>query len=105
MDTSSEAITMSRLPNQGAEVLPTTPEDISIAVNIARENKIPFVVACGRHSTGAASSVEGGIVLDLRRMRKVSVDLENKTITAQGGCVWQDVDEAAAKYGLAMPGG
>jgi FAD/FMN-containing dehydrogenase len=86
-------------------VLPTNAEEISAAVNFARVNKVPFVVACGRHSTGAASSVDGGIVLDLRRMRKVIVDSERKTITAQGGCIWQDVDEAAAKYGLATPGG
>ncbi len=38
-------------------------------------------------------------------MRKVAVDLETKTIRAEGGCLWVDVDEEAAKYGLATPGG
>lgn len=74
-------------------------------MNTARDNKIPFVVACGRHSTGAASSVEDGIVIDLRKMRKVVVDADKKTITAAGGCNWEDVDVAAAKHGLATPGG
>ena len=38
-------------------------------------------------------------------MRKVTVDQQNKTITAQGGATWEDVDVAAAKYGLATVGG
>jgi hypothetical protein len=38
-------------------------------------------------------------------MRHVSVDPEAKTITAQGGCLWADVDSAAEKYGLAAVGG
>ena len=87
-------------------VLPTTADQVSKVVTTARKYKVPFVVACGRHSTGASSSAsEDGIVLDLRRLRKVTVDPETKTITAEGGCVWQDVDEAAAKHGLATVGG
>jgi FAD/FMN-containing dehydrogenase len=86
-------------------VLVTNAEEIKTVVNIAREHKVPFVVSAGRHSTGAASSIEGGIVIDLKKMRKVAVDQEAKTITAEGGCVWEDVDVEAAKYGLATPGG
>lgn len=38
-------------------------------------------------------------------MRKVSVDPEKKTITAEGGALWSDVDDAAAEHGLAAVGG
>jgi hypothetical protein len=38
-------------------------------------------------------------------MRKVVVDPEKKTITAQGGALWADVDTAAAEHGLATVGG
>jgi FAD/FMN-containing dehydrogenase len=87
-------------------VLPQNADQVSKTVITARKFKVPFVVACGRHSTGASSSAaEDGIVLDLRRLRKVTVDPQSKTITAEGGCNWQDVDEAAAKHGLATVGG
>lgn len=33
------------------------------------------------------------------------VDVEKKTITAQGGCLWSDVDSAAAEHDMATPGG
>ena len=38
-------------------------------------------------------------------MRNVKVDVDTKTVNAQGGCIWKDVDEAAADHGLAMVGG
>jgi hypothetical protein len=38
-------------------------------------------------------------------MRTVEVDPEQKTITAQGGALWADVDSAAAEHGLATVGG
>ncbi|KAJ9654166.1 hypothetical protein H2201_009038, partial [Coniosporium apollinis] len=88
----------------GAVILVTSAEEVSIVVKIARVKHIQFVVSAGRHSTGGASSVEGGIIIDLRKMRKVTVDPEAKTITAEGGCTWEDVDVEAAKYGLATVG-
>jgi FAD/FMN-containing dehydrogenase len=74
-------------------------------VKVARANNIDFVVCCGRHSTGGASSIENGVVIDLNKMRKVTVDDSNMAITIQGGCKWEDVDVEAAKYGLATVGG
>jgi len=38
-------------------------------------------------------------------MRGVSVDPEKKTATVQGGALWEDVDLALAKHGLATVGG
>lgn len=45
------------------------------------------------------------MVIDLRLMREVKVDVPSKTITFGGGCLWSDVDEEAARHGLATPGG
>ena len=38
-------------------------------------------------------------------MRSVHVYPSTRTITAQGGCLWADVDAAAAEHGLATVGG
>lgn len=38
-------------------------------------------------------------------MRAVSISENKKTITAQGGALWSDVDTTAAKHGLATVGG
>ena len=60
-----------------------------------------MAISGGRHSASAASSSEGGLVIDLSKMRNVRVDTTTNRIIAQGGCLWADVDAAAAKYELA----
>lgn len=59
----------------------------------------------GRHSTSGDNSSDGGLVIDLRRMRSVSVNVAEKTVKAGGGCVWLDVDSALAAHGLSVVGG
>ncbi|PGH16189.1 hypothetical protein AJ79_01956 [Helicocarpus griseus UAMH5409] len=89
----------------GAVLLPSTPEDISTILKFVQEHNIDFAVKGGGHSVSGASSSEDGIVIDLDRMRAVTVDTEKRIITAQGGAYWADVDTAAAKHGLATVGG
>jgi FAD/FMN-containing dehydrogenase len=62
---------------------------------------LEVAISGGRHSASGASSSEGGLVIDLSKMRKVKVDKTKNHIIAQGGCLWVDVDTAAAKYDLA----
>jgi FAD/FMN-containing dehydrogenase len=44
-------------------------------------------------------------MIDLSRMRGVRVDLATKTVRAQGGALWADVDHESQAFGLATPGG
>lgn len=64
-----------------------------------------IVVKGGGHSTAGTSSSEGGLAIDLSRMMNVSVDVSSKTVTAQGGATWKEVDEAGAAHGLSTIGG
>lgn len=59
----------------------------------------------GGHSTAGTSSSDGGLVIDLSRMNQVTVNTAQKTIMAQGGSIWKEVDEAGAAHGLATVGG
>ncbi|KAI4159782.1 MAG: hypothetical protein LQ342_006293 [Letrouitia transgressa] len=88
-----------------AILLANSTADISSTLLFAQEHNIDFAICGGGHSTSGSSSSEGGIVIDLSLMRQVTVDPSVMTITAQGGCLWVDVDEAAGKYGLATVGG
>lgn len=67
-------------------------------LKFVRENKIPFVVKGGGHSTSGSASIENGLVVDLAKMRKVVVDVEKKTIIAEGGTLWVDVDEVSKRF-------
>lgn len=83
----------------------TSAEDVSKALLFAQGQGLEVAVVGGGHSTSGSSSTEGGLVIDLTKMRGVVVDPENQTIKAQGGTIWEDVDLEAAKYGLATVGG
>lgn len=79
--------------------------DVVDAVNFARENGIEVTVRGGGHSVAGFSSSDGGMVIDLSLMDGVDVDPEAKTLRAQGGALWGDVDREAQLFGLATPGG
>lgn len=89
----------------GVVVQPTDVEDVRTALLWAQEHNIDLAVKGGGHSVAGTSSSDGGLVIDLSRMNKVTVDTEKKTLTVQGGAVWKDVDEAGAEHGLAAVGG
>ncbi|KAK2757356.1 hypothetical protein FQN54_004870 [Arachnomyces sp. PD_36] len=86
-------------------VMAKSAEDISKALLLAQKYKIDIAVRGGGHFPSGNNSSEGGLVIDLSKMREVTVDVENKTAKCQGGCLWEDVDITLAKYGLAAVGG
>lgn len=83
----------------------TSAEDISATILFCRAHNIEIAVSGGKHSSSGAASTDGGLVIDLSKMRQVTVNKEGNTVTAQGGAVWKDVDEAAGEHGLAAVGG
>lgn len=85
--------------------IPFTVRGKNANVTDAHESHIDSFVTGGGHSTSGAASIEDGIVIDLSKMRKVTVDVDAKTIKAEGGTTWEDVDVEAAKFGLATVGG
>lgn len=62
------------------------------------------MVQGGGHSTSAASSIHGGIVINLSAMNKVLVDPASATVAVQGGATWAEVDRAAGREGLVVVG-
>ncbi|KAK4690134.1 hypothetical protein P7C71_g6590, partial [Lecanoromycetidae sp. Uapishka_2] len=88
-----------------AILLATCTADISTTILFCTHYAIDIAIRGGGHSTSGSSSTNGGIVIDLSEMRNVVVSPEEMTVTAQGGCLWVDVDSAAAAHGLATVGG
>lgn len=80
----------------------TTAEEISVAIKYANEQGIDVAVVGGGHSTAGVSSTNGGLLIDMGRMRNVDVNEEKKLLRVQGGALWMDVDAAAWKHGLAV---
>jgi FAD/FMN-containing dehydrogenase len=79
--------------------------DVVAAVNFARTNGLPLAVRGGGHSGPGLGGVDDGLVIDLSRMKEIRVDLDNRTVRVEGGCLWGEVDAATHPYGLATPSG
>src|SRR5204863_2547074 len=75
------------------------------AVNFARDNGILLAVRGGGHNGPGLGTCDGGLVVDLSRMKGVRVDPAARTARVGGGCTWGDVDHATHAFGLATPSG
>jgi FAD/FMN-containing dehydrogenase len=79
--------------------------DVIGAVNFAREHSLTLAVRGGGHNGAGLASCDGGLVIDLSRLRGIRVDPAARTVRVEGGCTWGDVDHATHAFGLATPSG
>src|SRR5207245_545144 len=86
-------------------VRPTSVDDVITAIRFAREQELVMAVRGGGHSVAGFSTCDGGMVLDLSRMREVTVDPVRKRAVTQGGAHLSQLDTAAQEHGLVCPVG
>jgi hypothetical protein len=79
--------------------------DVQNAVRAAADAGTLTAIRCGGHSLAGFSSCDGGMVIDLSRMRQVTVDPEKRRAKFSGGCLLGSVDTATQKAGLVFPSG
>jgi len=61
--------------------------DIQAALRDASSTYILTAVRCGGHSLAGHSSCDGGLMIDLSRMRAVRVEPEHRRASFAGGCL------------------
>lgn len=79
--------------------------DVQTAVRAASDAGILTAVRCGGHSLAGFSTCDGGLVIDLSRMRQVIVDPDSRRARVAGGCLLGSIDVATQKAGLVFPSG
>ncbi|HEX5193859.1 MAG TPA: FAD-binding oxidoreductase [Solirubrobacteraceae bacterium] len=80
-------------------------EDVVAALAFARSGGFEVSVRGGGHNVAGRAVTDGGVMIDLAEMKHITVDPERRTATAQGGVTWNELNEAAARHGLAVTGG
>ncbi|MCO4256997.1 FAD-binding oxidoreductase [Pseudarthrobacter cellobiosi] len=83
----------------------STPGEVVTALGWARAEGLEIAVRGGAHSVSGASSVDGGMVIDLSPMRGVRVDPAARRVRVGGGALHSDLDAACQEHGLAVPVG
>jgi hypothetical protein len=79
--------------------------DVQAAVRAAAAADALTAVRCGGHSLAGFSTCDGGMVIDLSRMREVTVEPEARRGRFAGGCLLGTVDNVTQKVGLVFPAG
>jgi len=86
-------------------VRPSTTEEVVAALTLALGAGFEVSVRGGGHNVAGRAVTDGGVMIDLAEMKKIAVDPERATATAQGGVRWGELNAAAAAHGLAVTGG
>jgi FAD/FMN-containing dehydrogenase len=81
------------------------PGDAAAAVRLGRQTGLEISVRGGGHNVAGKAVTEGGVMIDLAPMKQIRVDPHARTITAEGGVTWGELNEAAHLHGLATTGG
>lgn len=78
-------------------------QDVRNAVRFAHQNGILLSVRGGGHHIAGNAVADGGMMIDLSRMRGVRVDVDQRRARIEGGALLADVDHETQAFGLATP--
>jgi FAD/FMN-containing dehydrogenase len=82
-----------------------TSEDVVAALAFARAEGLDVSVRGGGHNVAGRAVTQGGVMIDLAEMKAIAVNAAERAVTAGGGCLWRELNEATGAHGLAVTGG
>ena len=96
-----------RIPQRFPDVIVTATSDADVieAVKLARARGLRISVRAGGHSWIATSLRDGGMLIDLSRLNRVTVDVAARTATAEPAIKNTELVAALAQHELAFPAG
>lgn len=79
---------MYRFSRPACVLQPLKASQVQKVIKLASSHDIPITIKNGGHSFSGSSTADSGILLDLRKMNKVSLNMKTKTMTMEGGALW-----------------
>ncbi len=80
-------------------------DDVIKSVDFAHTHGLLTAVRSGGHNVAGNAVCDGGIVIDLSRMKRIEVNAASRIARAQAGLNWGEFDRATQTFGLATTGG
>jgi FAD/FMN-containing dehydrogenase len=79
--------------------------DVINAINLARGHNLLTAVRGAGHNVTGNAVCDGGIVIDLSQMKGMHIDLAARTVRAEPGLTWAELNHDLQAFGLAATGG
>ena len=89
---------------KGSEHTPETIDQLQALIKkaIAEKMKVTLSGAHYSQSKDTLPSDSNSLCINMKKLNKVRIDTEKKTVRAQAGATWADIQEAANRHGLAV---
>ena len=79
--------------------------DVVDAIRLARATGLEVSVRGGGHNVAGRAVIDGALMIDLSLMKGIHVDAGARTVRAQGGVLWSELNRETQIHGLATTGG
>jgi FAD/FMN-containing dehydrogenase len=79
--------------------------DVLGALALVQSNDLSVAVRAGGHNVAGTALCDGGLVIDLTRMKGIRVDPASRRARVEGGVTWGELDRETQVFGLATTGG
>jgi FAD/FMN-containing dehydrogenase len=79
--------------------------DVVDAVNLGRRSDLEIAIRGGGHNVAGRATVDDGLMIDLSPMKGIYVEPGKRTVIAQGGVTWAELNRETQVHGLATTGG
>jgi FAD/FMN-containing dehydrogenase len=79
--------------------------DVVDAVHLARSLGLEVSVRGGGHNVAGRAAIDRGLMIDLSAMKGIEVNAPARTVRAQGGVLWKELNRETQLHGLATTGG
>lgn len=79
--------------------------DVIAAVQFVARHNLLVSIKGGGHNIAGSALCDGGVMIDLSKMRGVQVYPEERRVAVQGGALLGDLDHETQAFGLAVPSG
>ncbi|KAL2876528.1 hypothetical protein SGCOL_008337 [Colletotrichum sp. CLE4] len=84
---------------------PLDATEVSVALKDVQSTGCQFAVKSGGHYSYTASTIEGGLVIDLIRLDGITLSEDNSSAIVEPGNTWASTYESLQKSGVTIPGG
>ena len=83
-------------------VQPADSAEVASVITLAREQGLELAVRSGGHSAAGHGTTDGGLLLDLSRLKGLEIDADAREASAETGLTAGELTAAAQEHGLAI---